>query len=364
MKTISEYRFEDRLIVCLLRSETGDEPRSLIQRPGIDWQYILDTCERHRIVPLVCKKLKGEYSELVPQTVLNLFQKRFNSITAQNFARATQMIKLAGELESCGIPVAAYKGSTLAAMAYRDPALRQFTDIDLFIRKKDFPQAKALAEKLGCRPAWDLTARQEKAVLKHYYEFPFFYGENNTLIEIHWKFLETFFAFEIDPEEIFARASTVKLYGRDVRTLSAEDYLAVLCAHGSKHFWNRLGWICDVARLLENTEIDLAKAEAIAKKSGGLRMMLLGMYLAREISGTKLPGNIDAQMRKDPAVASLGEKFISGLFENERDSADWIKAAELHLAMREKATTKLKYSYRLFAVKLIDKLFMPMGRPQ
>ena len=32
--------------------------------------------------------------------------------------------------------------------------------------------------------------------------------------------------------------------------LSLENLLLVRCAHGSKHLWERLGWICDVAELI------------------------------------------------------------------------------------------------------------------
>jgi hypothetical protein len=36
----------------------------------------------------------------------------------------------------------------------------------------------------------------------------------------------------------------------EVMALVGEDLLLILCAHGAKHLWMALGWICDVAELL------------------------------------------------------------------------------------------------------------------
>src|SRR2546422_6923977 len=37
--------------------------------------------------------------------------------------------------------------------------------------------------------------------------------------------------------------------GRALPTLSPEDLVLALCAHGTHHGWSRLEWIADVARL-------------------------------------------------------------------------------------------------------------------
>jgi putative nucleotidyltransferase-like protein len=38
--------------------------------------------------------------------------------------------------------------------------------------------------------------------------------------------------------------------GQTVMTLSPEDLLVYLCAHGAKHVWEKLIWIVDVAGLI------------------------------------------------------------------------------------------------------------------
>lgn len=360
----SKLKTELRLIIHLLQADPHEsEFRALLQN-RVDWEYLLQLAEEHRVVPLLFKKLKSEYANLIDPDILGKFQNRYQEIARFNFARSTQLIKLVGALEQEDLPVIAYKGMALAEFAYQDNTLRQFVDIDLLIRKEDFGKVKELFLQLGCQPIWDSTPKQENAILKYYYEYPFFYGKNNTIVEVHWQFLESFFAFDPDLKGVWDRSLNINLYDREIKTLSAEDCIIVLCTHGSKHFWSRLSWICDVAKLIENTTIDWNLTKKLARNSGSLRMLRLGLYLAQELLRTKLPDEMREQISKDPDAVRLGGKITNYICGIETQPTGWTEMAKLHLRMREKLTAKLKYSQRLFTTKLIDKLFMPMGRPQ
>lgn len=364
MKQELKTDVENRIILHLLQFNSVNNEFDSLLSNEIDWDYLLQMSEDHRVVPLLFKKLKSDYLDKIPEQILTKFQTRYQQIAAYNFARTTQLIKLVNLLQKQNLPVIAYKGMALAKFAYKDITLRQFTDIDLMIRKKDFFRVKDLFTQIGCRPAWELTENQEKAVLKYYYEYPFFYDETNTLIEVHWEFIESFFAFDFEMKNLWNRTKKITLYGKETPTLAAEDCLLVLCSHGSKHFWKRLSWICDVANLVETCEIDWGFVQNSARKIGSLRMVLLGLYLAKELLKIELPDEIDGQIFTDVETIRLGEMFKKGVFETEKEPLHWAEMAKIHLRMREKSTTKIKYLYRLFTTKLIDKLFMPMGRPR
>lgn len=355
---------ETALLLHLLRSQSDKTAFLELVNNGIDWDSLIDLSEDHRVVPVIFKRLKSEYAESVDDQVLEKFHSRYSEIAKLNFARSGQLIELFGRMQESGIPVIAYKGMALAKCSYNDVSLRQFGDIDLLIRKDDFLEAKTILLKAGCKPVWDLNSKQENAVLKHYYEYPFFYGEIHTLIEVHWEFLESFFAFDIDLEEVWGRAVSIDLYGTPIRTLSPADYVVVLSTHGSKHFWKRLSWIYDIAKLVENNEIDWVLTTRIADASGSLRMVRLALYLANDLFETDIPDELIEEIEKDPEVRFLGEKVKNFLTGAETEPAHWIDVARLHLTMRENISTKIKYSRRLFTTKLVDKLFMPMGRPR
>ncbi|MEZ5428369.1 MAG: nucleotidyltransferase family protein [Pyrinomonadaceae bacterium] len=364
MKRQSPFDLENRLLRIFSQIDPPRDEIGHLLTEEIDWDYIFQTAEDHRVIPLIFDRFRTLKSDRIPEDVFGRFQNRFREIAGYNFARTTQLIKLIEPLQKGGFPVLAYKGMALAALAYGEVTLRQFTDIDLLVRKRDFPAIKELLAGIDCRPVWDLSAKQEKAFLKYYYEYPFFYGDANTLVEVHWDFVESFFTFDFDTEPLWDRVSTVRLYGREIPTLSPADYLIVLCSHASKHFWGRLSWICDIDRLIVNTRIDWDEAERLASETGSFRMLLLGAYLSREILRTTLPAAIEKDIAADKKIAPLGDKFVRGLFASGKAPPRWQEMARTHLKMREKLTTKIKYSQRLFTTKLIDKLFMPMGRPR
>lgn len=364
MNNKSQFEFENDLIKTFLRLENEKQPINFSDKNELDWEYIFLTAEEHRVVPLLFNRIKMEYADQVPDDVYVKFQDRFQEIAAFNFARSTQLIKLVKLLQNHNFPVLSYKGMTLAELAYKDVTLRQFTDIDLLVEKKDFPKIKQLLLANDCRSVWNLTEKQEKSVLKYDYEYPFYYGNTNTLLEVHWDFVESFFAFDYETEKLWERIETVKLYGKNIPTLSSVDYLIVLSSHGSKHFWKRLSWICDIDRLVRNTEIDWDLVVKQATETGSLRMVWLGLYLSKDILKTKLPKEIDQKIVADENVEFLGGMLLDNMFEEEREPADWKEMAKIHLLMREDLRTKLKYSHRLFTTKLIDKLFMPLGRPR
>ncbi|PON10279.1 hypothetical protein C2W62_50925 [Candidatus Entotheonella serta] len=93
-------------------------------------------------------------------------------------------------------------------------------------------------------------------------------------------------------------------------------------------------------------------------------MVWLGLYLAKTLLNAQIPPHIDAQISADRHVRILGERFKRNLFTQTYKKTGWLEMARLHIHMRKQMKYKLKYTYRLLSTKLIDSLFMPMGRPQ
>jgi hypothetical protein len=96
---------------------------------------------------------------------------------------------------------------------------------------------------------------------------------------------------------------------------SPEDTLVILCVHGTKHVWERLGWICDVAELIKsNPEMDWKRVMSLAKSSKSLRMVQLGLYLAHNILGAKLPEHIRQKLQSDQRTRKLAVHVNHKLF--------------------------------------------------
>ncbi len=329
-----------------------------------DWDWIIYTAQEHRVLPLIYRRL-ADFPDQVPEQVQTQLQTRYKHSSEFNLGLTGKLLKLLTLLGEHDIPAIAYKGPALAQAVYGDISLRQFTDLDLLIHKSDIHRTKELLLANGCQPGWQLTESQEKAVLRHYYAYPFLSNSRRVLIEVHWELSERFFAFDFDIEQIWRRADNVKILGKTVQTLSLADTLLFLCAHGSKHSWKRLGWICDVGMLISRrAELDWDLMIERATRLGLLRILWLGTILADKVFPLSLPPAIRSRITSESRLNQLAESTIQEMFA-ERQAQGTLRSTLFQISVRERLRDRFNYCYRLLLeTKLVDSLFMPMGRPR
>jgi hypothetical protein len=159
---------------------------------------------------------------------------------------------------------------------------------------------------------------------------------------------------------------TVSIQGKQMLTLSAEDSFLVLCAHGSKHLWKRLGWICDVAQLVSRQhDLDWTVIFERAADLGLVRILWLGLLLASNLLGVALPLELSQKVQPESGVKTMAAKIGNGLFLRNSEPSGNLQLGLLQLRMRERMRDKFNYCFRLIvSTKLVDSLFMPMGRPR
>ena len=177
-----------------------------------------------------------------------------------------------------------------------------------------------------------------------------FYSETKRIhLEIHWDFLPNYFAFPFDLEASWERLIPVPIAGKTFFTFSKEDLLLSLCAHyGFKHQWERLGWICDFARLAEGLpEIGWEHTLNRARRMGIERGLFVGLWLARGLIGITLPGDVLERLGRDPAAKKCYEAVCQRLFHDFDNPVRIYKDQFLLLKMRERFLDKMRYIYYL-----------------
>lgn len=141
-----------------------------------------------------------------------------------------------------------------------------------------------------------------------------FTRENEQLIvELHWDVALQLFG-TLHANDFWDRLSKQTLNNNTVDVLAAEDLLFSLCIHGSRHLWERLAWICDVAELMSRCQFDWTALlkQAIAVDSE--RMFLLGVYLADGLLDARLPDDLKRHCENDPTVLELSDRVVENLF--------------------------------------------------
>ena len=214
-----------------------------------------------------------------------------------------QLLRLTKALGDRGAPSIALKGPALAETLYSDPALRPFSDLDLFVRKADVSAAIAtlnalgfsLAPHLSRLPTPLLTTLTCEATLA---------GPGETLVDLHWEVAPDDYPFRVAPDILWRGACMTPLAGGGaVRALTPEVLLLYLCVHGAKHRWSRLIWLADVARLAHRG-LDWALAVRIATEAGCERPLLLGLLLAHDLLAPPIPESLIVRASADRTLAA------------------------------------------------------------
>src|SRR5689334_14260293 len=288
-----------KLLLSRARTAAGD----------VDWEYLFQLARRHSIVPLVYVQLDDG-----PPEVLARFKQHYIENSARNTVLTAELCRLINLFRDEAIEAIPYKGPALALFAYGDIALRRFVDLDVIVKKTDVAKACEILLNEGYTSPKSLSAAQQKLLLRTQHNLQFSRDNHHFIVELHWDVAPHLFASSVNTDELWENLTTINLNGQAVKTFSAEDLLFSLCVHGSRHLWERLGWICDVAELLTRYTFDWTTLLEHAAAADNERMFLLGLYLAAQLLDAPLPDEIKQRCGSDPRLESLAFNVVEHLF--------------------------------------------------
>jgi hypothetical protein len=284
-------------------------------RQGIDWTEFCQMAVQHGILPLVCWHLKNFEEEFVPAAIRARFNEYSLRIVQHNFRYVRELLKIVSIFNESSIPVIPFKGPLLAAAAYKNLALRTFSDLDILVHKKDVLRAKQLLLDHGYHLAVPLTGAQEAVHLRDDHVFELVREEGEISVELHWAITSNCIPFPLDLRQLEERIESFPLANQPVMNASPEDSLIILCVHGTKHIWERLVWVCDVAELIQaRPDMNWNRVMARARATKSLRMVNLGLFLAHDLLHAPLPDWVQNQLQPDCRSLNLARYVKNNLF--------------------------------------------------
>lgn len=303
----------DELLLCCARTSVAARLRELAAGE-VDWGYLFQLARRHSILPLVYVQLQQHASDLVPQQFLNKLKKHYFENSARNTLLTTELCRLINLFRDEDIEAIPYKGPVLALFAYGNVALRRFVDLDVIVKKSDVLKAREILLKSGYTSSKSLSLDQQEVLLRTQHNLQFSRDNHRLIIELHWEVAPHLFASTVNGERLWQDLITLDLNGTPVKTFSAEDLLFSLCVHGSRHLWERLGWICDIAELIKRQPLDWTALLERAAVSDTERMFLLGLHLAQRLLDAPVPVEVKQRCDADQRLSSLADNIIEHLF--------------------------------------------------
>ena len=311
-------RVENELLVCCARTEASPEAaarvRELAASKELDWEYLIKLARRHAVVPLLYLQLAREGPDLIPPSDLSKLKLQYQENSARNTILTAELCNLIKLFSDNGIDAIPYKGPALALFAYDNLALRRFVDLDVIVKKSDVPRARDLLLAEGYTLTKSLTTAQQDLLLRTQHNLQFARDNRRLLLELHWEVAPHLFASSVQENELWQNLITIDVNGTKMKTLSADDLLFSLCVHGSRHLWERMGWICDVAELIHRHDLNWPALLRRASDADSERMFLLGLHLAQKLLQAELPAEVRERCAADDRLESLATNVVEHLF--------------------------------------------------
>jgi hypothetical protein len=345
--TDSTHLSEARLMIACAQTNPGPQAVSdvaEILRGSLDWDYIFRIANRNAVLPLISRNLLHRWKDSLPQDVRDTFSSGHQQQIQRNMVATARLLKLVEEFRSSNIPVLPFKGPLLAIRAYRDLSLRRFGDLDMLIRPHDLAPSIELLKANGYSPVTSATwLEKTNWNISDKKDILFISDDGDLPVELHWKLSGSHFALPVEEDRLWARAEETSIAGHKIGTLSFNDLLLYLCLHGSRHSWERLGWISDINELIGSAEhIDWEHLTAEADRLGCRNVLGLGLYLVHDFFGREFAIADWDRIKTDPMFRELARSIRSNLFSSE--GTNWVIGDRYayHLQLREKLADKLK----------------------
>jgi hypothetical protein len=327
-----ELRPEARLVLCCARTKVGPDLVEQIRRLAalrLDWEYLCGAADKHRLTQLLFRNLSAICPESIPADIMARLRHQFHANAGSNLRLGRALIDLVQTIRAEAIPVIAFKGGMLANCTYGKLALRQYYDVDLFIRQQDVEQSDQVL--VGQGYVLDEVFDQETR-----YKHP----DTAVEVDIHWGFTPRYFHLTVDADELFARAQPETLLGQPVTTFSAEDLLEILCVQVIKDCWERrqqlehLSKVCDIAEHLRaHPHLEWSRVLQRAREAGVQRILHCALILARELLGAELPADILRRVEADHIARNCARRMCGSLF-TETDRLSPLANPYLSLGLR------------------------------
>jgi hypothetical protein len=271
----------------------------------------------------------------VPAESLTQLRQKTQAGAVLNRSLAQELVVLCEAFAERGVPVTPIKGAALAVLAYGDLTLRDFSDLDLLVPEGSIAEAQAVLlaqgyERKDPSPEPGETGHEEGP----YHVFI----KKRTLfrVDLQWVMAHQHFLFQLDRPEFWQCRTAVPLASKTVQGLTPEDLLIVLCVHGSKHAWEQLKWVCDVAELLRaHQRLDWERIFSNASNWHCRRLLYMGLSLAHLVLNAPLPEAVVARFSVDADVQMFSHRMPATLLSNHRDGVNEEQAVALYFSLKD-----------------------------
>lgn len=310
-----EPEFVLRVVRQIGNESVSDDRLDEIIRSNPDWDEIVSLSSRHGLVPIVDEVL-DQTSVPVPQDITQMLRAQRRDRGIRNLRYVRRLHDIVDVFRDHDLRVIPYKGPVVAQAAYDDVSRRYFSDLDILVAEDDVVHARDLLQRRGYEQTNYAGVPPEKlmggSVFRWGGEFHLVDNQDEIRVELRYQFVGNAHSDSKRFIDFWQRRTSLEVAGQTLPALSPEDRVLVLLAHGTKHGWCRLSWICDIALLIQQ-ELDWDVILERATQYGWKSAVLLGLALISELTNVELPQYIRENIIDD-FRANWGSSVLDTLY--------------------------------------------------
>ena len=344
---------ETNLILQALRAFVSPElhslPSAVAECP--DWAAVEQMATSHSVMPVVAYSVLQHGGDAIPSAVQQRLRQRLLLASHNNLTLIGEWCRLLEAFGNAKIPVISLKGPAVALLVYPNFALREFTDLDLMVRPEDFARARDLLADNGYLADSPFVTQADLTLSRcRNSQLDFVHTERNIRVDLHWGAWHAMFPFQLPVDLLFESVRREHYENIRFLALSPETLLLYLCAHGTKHCWLSLRWLCDVACHLQRSRgLNWESCLHLAESSNCALVLKHSLLLAHQIFGVDLPSAVMNYCNSQRAQALA------------RTASDLLLRQDSHISRRQALSFHLAFAegWRNRTRLIFERLFIP-----
>ncbi|MFO8045047.1 MAG: nucleotidyltransferase family protein [Halomonas sp.] len=252
---------EFRLLLLFSRLELDDAQAEMAMslcEEMKDWEAFRQIATHRFVLPIAYRHLRrlqpaslsAEQMAKMRHQVMSYYQHDLNVMVS--LREVIQQL-----LRPLNIPYVTFKGPSLAARYYDEPAMRFSRDIDILVPRERMPELLALALAEGYRPldppelannpiSLAFVARYQKVVTLQ--------SPRGIDVEFHSRIDNIGTVY--DSRSLIDKAELMRVGNADVAVLPHDELFVYICWHHTKHFWSHLHWLVDIDAMQRHPSFD------------------------------------------------------------------------------------------------------------
>ncbi|MDF9811451.1 nucleotidyltransferase family protein [Streptomyces sp. SPB162] len=330
---VSGARPEAQLLFALARLRLANDLKKqifdflTINGKNLDWGYFLDQAGRHGVLPLVGKNLiqlrlaqSDVGRSLAPYRWIYSYVYEGNR--RRNLALGDEYAKLLRGLNDAGLKHAIRKGPVMCEGVYHDIGVRRMGDLDVLLRREDFPDFEKVVSGLGY--VQGQQSRSGEEVIPFDRKTRMFWQVNLTNVSLPYVKLahrDDVEMFIIDPcfslfqkssgitadsESFLERAVDTVIYGEPSRMLDPADQIIDACVQlhveATTLYYIEIGKdltllkFIDLVEILRRTPVDVLNSLPERVRSYGCEdSVFYALHYAARLYPEDVPAKLIAQ---------------------------------------------------------------------